>query len=859
MIEPARDDTLSATNAPPTGFVVGAQVAGRYLLVRPLGCGGMGEVFEADDLVVGTRIALKVLRADHTDSASIERLRREIALARKITHRNVCRIHDLGEHEHRVFLTMELLAGETLAARIARGPLDLTEARTIVEQLALGLDAAHAAGVVHRDFKSSNIILAGDRAVVTDFGLARSEVVGEYSRLTADTALLGSPAYMSPEQVEGRPATAASDIYAFGVVAFEMTTGQLPFHAESPFATASLRVTARAPRARRLRRDLPAAWDSMIARCLERNPRHRFACAADAVAHLAKPRLRWSRSLMSLPVLALAAAALVGGNGLIPRAPPKPHVASEFLPVTFRRGTVFNARFASDGRIVYAAAWDGEPVSTYLATPGTSDVRVLFGPAVSLLSLSPRGDVAVLTRLRARDIRFPLRGTLAIASLAGGEPRPLADNVYAADWRAGDDKPALVRLVGQHDLVEFPYGHQILDHDQGVPGFRVSRDGQRAAVAPNDEGRARLLVFEAAGNARTLLDGWRDIRGLAWSMDQREIWFSGRRIETTPNTANAIYAVDLDGHVREILRTPGSLLLHDIAADGRVLFSQEEVTREAGLYTVESNRPLSWLDDTMPVALSDDGTRMLFDDGGAAPLGQTYERRLDGSPPVKLIDSIGLTLSPDGAYAIAYDPAHVDPPPERLLLIPTGVGDPHSLRAGPIEVYRGAAFSSDGHRLVTVGVPHGERAAPRLYMQDLPNGEPRAISPIDTTFQVGAQPLSPDGRLVFARAGDGKWHVYSTSGDRAKHRELRGLDEDDMLLRWATNRGIYVSRKQQSSVDISLLDIDTGQRDALFSVGPADRVGVEMPPRVIITADAKTCVYSYARRLSRLFVVRGLH
>jgi serine/threonine protein kinase len=278
------DDTLSAATKPPSGLVPGVVAGGRYRIVRTIGSGGMGEVFEAEDTVVGGRVALKALRADRASSPNaIERLRREIALARKVTHPNVCRTHDLGDHEGRVFLTMELLEGETLATRIARGRLAIEDARAIADQLIAGLGAAHAAGVVHRDFKSANVVMVGKRAVVTDFGLARSEVSDE-ANLTGDAAMLGTAAYMAPEQVQARPATAASDIYALGVVLFEMTTGVLPFRGDSPIATASLRLTTDPPRAASLRPDLPPAWDAAIARCLERHPGDRFASAERVAA-----------------------------------------------------------------------------------------------------------------------------------------------------------------------------------------------------------------------------------------------------------------------------------------------------------------------------------------------------------------------------------------------------------------------------------------------------------------------------------------------------------------------------------------------------------------------------------------------
>src|SRR6266568_4098545 len=217
--------------AAPLTYKAGDRVAERYRIVRALGEGGMGEVYEAEDLLLKERLALKTLRGPVADDeATVARFKREIQLARKVTHPNVCRLFDVGIDRRAggevAFLTMELLDGETLAARLKRaGPMSTAEALPIVEQVAAALAAAHEAGIIHRDLKCANVILVGSRAVVTDFGLARVVAEGA-DQVTGDGGIVGSPAYMAPEQVEGgRRLTAAVDIYAFGVVLFEMVTG----------------------------------------------------------------------------------------------------------------------------------------------------------------------------------------------------------------------------------------------------------------------------------------------------------------------------------------------------------------------------------------------------------------------------------------------------------------------------------------------------------------------------------------------------------------------------------------------------------------------------------------------------------
>jgi eukaryotic-like serine/threonine-protein kinase len=294
-------------------FCPGDVVAYRFRIVRYLAKGGMGELYEAEDLELHERVALKtILPRIANDERSILLFKREVNLARQVTHANVCRTYDVFRHRpagHRstagevvFFLVMELLHGETLADRLARGGrLTIADALPLVRQMAAGLAAAHRAGVVHRDFKSQNVMLVAPappdrdpRAAITDFGLARRS---EHDARTSMTLLddtpeiSGTPAYMAPEQVEGGPVTPATDIYAFGVVLFEMITGALPFMAETPLRTAVKRLQEAPPSPRIHVPELDVVWEETILRCLARAPADRFGNIGDVVGALdAAPR-----------------------------------------------------------------------------------------------------------------------------------------------------------------------------------------------------------------------------------------------------------------------------------------------------------------------------------------------------------------------------------------------------------------------------------------------------------------------------------------------------------------------------------------------------------------------------------------
>jgi len=280
----------------------GEVLVGRFEIVRLVGQGGMGATYEARDRELGTAIALKTLHPEIAASPmALERFRRESTLGRRVTHPNVCRVFDLFHQpldEQRggdtlAFLTMELLTGQTLAERLRNdGPLPLSETLTIAQQVGDALDAAHRVGVIHRDLKPSNVMLVdeGDRtrAVVTDFGLAKTSAAGAEAQesLTRSGQMLGTPEYMAPEQLEGREATAATDLYAFGMLLYEMTTGRLPVETGTPLAAAVRRLTQPLPSPRVHRPDLPGTWERAILTCLERNPRDRPGTAAEVVAAL---------------------------------------------------------------------------------------------------------------------------------------------------------------------------------------------------------------------------------------------------------------------------------------------------------------------------------------------------------------------------------------------------------------------------------------------------------------------------------------------------------------------------------------------------------------------------------------------
>jgi eukaryotic-like serine/threonine-protein kinase len=403
-------------------------LAGRFRLVRFLGQGGMGAVYEAEDLELGERVALKALRPDIAGMPGAgERFTREIQLARKVTHPNVCRIFDISHHRPHegghggevTFLTMELLAGETLEERLRRcGRMRPEEALPLVRQMAEGLASAHRVGVVHRDFKPANVMLVpapdGERAVVTDFGLARAASGG--GNLTLHGGLLGTPSYMAPEQVEGGEIAPATDVYALGIVLFEMVTGALPFVGDSLLSTAVKRLREPPPPPRSRVPDLAPAWNDAILRCLRSAPAERFARATDLTAALggaaiAPARPRRQRAAVAAAVV-LAGALGVGGWG-------------------WRQARRQHAVAVSSTLPVELAAGQRGPL------PAGAEARRLYGEGIDLLQ-----------RLDAQAARDRFRRVIELEGAF-----PLAHSALAEVWqRLGYDRRAEEEAKRARDL-----------------------------------------------------------------------------------------------------------------------------------------------------------------------------------------------------------------------------------------------------------------------------------------------------------------------------------------------------------------------------------------------------------------------
>ncbi len=271
----------------------------RYQVMKKLGEGGMSYVYLAKEISSGDIVAIKVLSPRlASDKSSVERLRREAGLAMRLDHPNVCRIMRLGESEDGlIYLVMPFLKGELLSDREVRGgPMEMGVGIGLLQQVCAGLHHAHELQIIHRDLKPENIMLVpedgggGERAVVMDFGLAKERRADPaIAKLTATGIILGTPEFMSPEQIRGKPLDARSDIYALGIVAFEMFTGKLPFQGRNAQEMMIARLRGQPIPLRQLRADVPPAVETALAKALQTNPEDRYATALEFGAALTGP------------------------------------------------------------------------------------------------------------------------------------------------------------------------------------------------------------------------------------------------------------------------------------------------------------------------------------------------------------------------------------------------------------------------------------------------------------------------------------------------------------------------------------------------------------------------------------------
>lgn len=848
---------------------------GPYAIRSALGAGGMGEVYRALDTRLNREVAIKVLPSSFSaDPERLQRFAQESKATAALNHPNIVSIHDVGEADGIPYVVSELLEGETLRDRIRLGPLPWRKAIDYARQVANGLAAAHEKGIVHRDLKPENLFLTSDgRVKILDFGLAKltssqPPAIGDEPTVQLATeagTIMGTAGYMSPEQVRGQPTDDRSDIFSFGAILYEMLSGKRAFHGTSSADTMSAILKEEPPELNETGPTVSPALERIVRHCLEKNPAERFQSARDIAFDLealsdvsatsrrvqaAAPAGRRPRWLLPLVGALLVLASLVGtyryaSSRAATRNP-------TFHEITFRNGTVWSARFAPDGQsIIYSAAWDGRPLEVFSTRFDSSDSRPMDLPSATVLAISSKGEMAV--SLHPINVGpFARSGTLARVALAGGAPREIMDNVWWADWTPDGQSLAAVRntVAGAYTSgLEFPLGTQIYQSNGWVSHVRFSPSGNFLAIDDHvpygDDGRA--VILDGHGNHKASSSFYTSVEGLAWAPDGKEVWFSA----VPGGASRAIYALDLSGHERLIYRAPSGLTIQDISRNGLVLLTSEK--NRIGISALAPGetreRTLSWFDWSVVTDMSLDGKAILFSETGEA-VGTNYGvflRNTDASAAVRLGDGNGATFSPDGQRALATVGS-----PTKLVLLPTGVGEPETLLDTKFDVNE-AGWMPDGKAVVYAGV--GTGGSSRVYYLDLQTRTPRAITPEGFYGTLA----TPDEKFVLVHDRANQCWFYPISAGEPKSLPLT-LGRNEFILNFLDHSRsiLLLATKPNATAQVFRVDVDSGHRELWKEITPPDPSGVQNIASVAFSADGKSYAYSISRMISDLYVVDGL-
>jgi serine/threonine protein kinase len=783
-------------------FTRGTLFAGRYEIIEELGKGGMGNVYRVEDKKTKEEIALKFIKSEiASDEKTIDRFHNELTSARKIRHKNVCGMFDLGEHEGTHFITMEYVPGEDLKSFIRRSKrLSIPSTISIARQICDGLGEAHGLGIVHRDLKPQNIMIDKEgNSRIMDFGIARSI---ETKGITGAGVMIGTPEYMSPEQAEGKDVDQRSDLYSLGIILYEMATNQLPFEGDSPLSTA-MKQKGEIPRnPKELNPQIPDRLNHLILKCLEKEKEKRYQNADELLAELerieeeapvVKPKISMKTSLTAREITVKFSLKKLLFPGLAATA-----IIIVLLYLIIFSKSGFFSEEASSGipRLLNVKAltklpgletqptWspDGQMVAFAAEVSGSWDIwikRISGGDAIQITDdpfdnfepdWSPDGENIVFRSNRKNH------GLYVIPAFGGDDIR-ISDFGYRPRW-SPDGRSILFQLregslvPNEIYLLEYPVNQppqKLLSDEKGLAySGRAdwSPDGKHIVFQSRSGGRGiAILPVDSKGKMYFLnVNGQRvDGSGPIWTSNGRGIIFSKTFLMYLPLNNNY-------DPVQKATQLTTSLSLHQrITRDGmRLAYSSSNTQTDIWKVRLDlatgkpSEPPVRILDhpasDSKPIALPDNKHFLFISDRDNDQF--LYLADLDGKN-VRLVDNSRswyyvYSISPDGKWIVIMADQ-----PRRRFLIPF---DPVALEAiGPAKEFgrRGINWTPDGKFLMGGG---GGDQGTIYAIEDPTSPEPKEISWL----------LKPDFIQQYPNIGysyfspSGNWIAFAAYKDRHK-------------------------------------------------------------------------------------------
>ncbi|HET6982059.1 MAG TPA: protein kinase, partial [Myxococcaceae bacterium] len=718
----------------------------------------------------------------------------------------------------------------------------------------------------------------GGQVKLLDFGIAKlvedaragphgllDPTVAPKGNGTRTGSVIGTPGYMSPEQVRGEPLDARSDIFSLGAVLHEMLSGQRAFPGAGVVESGYAILNSDPPS---LPASVPPAVAQVVQRCLEKDPERRVQTASDLgfalevvrnpTASAAPVARRGSRRALLGAVLAGLALALAVASWV--RSRPGASLASgpSIEQLTYRLGAVRAARFASDGRIIFSASFDGKGEEVFSKPSGTIEPQSLGLTDTRLMAVSPTGVLALL--LEPRFTRaFAMRGTLARMETAGGTPRELVENAEFADWGPSGEL-AVVRTVGAASTLESPVGTVLFQTTGWISNPRFSPKGDRIAflhhpIFYDDMGEPR--VVDLRGQGKALGAPWPRVLGLAWTPDGSEVLFTAGKVQR-----NELVAVTEGGASRTLYASPADLRLEDVAPDGTVLVTEQLERSELGL-SVDGQPQQStktWANWTTFVAsVGNDGSIVFSEsvpyasDTGPRPVQPVWTLFFRPGKPAAQVLGRGsaLDLSPDGRWALIILPGR-----RGLSVLPTGPGQDRPVDIQELEI--GAArWLKDGKRFVA-----SARKPADADFHLFATAEGSAIFARVSDVPVTARRifhLSPDDRWVATLDKDDHLLLLSTRDGSASRLPEAGTDA--VPRGWSADGRLWVSRGgDRTPVAARLMKVDLEHRRILEErmVSPAEASGAIYLRDIAISPDGHTVAYVYGRNVGYLYALRGL-